>query len=58
MDLTMKSGGDDSCFLFNLTQNLRFDTMRTVDISGREMPVYTSALLLKGGNDSEDENQS
>lgn len=28
MDLTMRYGGDESCFLFNLTQNMRFDTLK------------------------------
>jgi hypothetical protein len=28
MDLTMRFGGDETCFLFNLTQNLRFDSLK------------------------------
>jgi hypothetical protein len=43
MDLTMRFGGDDTCFLFNLTQNLRFDTIKVsnVSASGVDIPVYT-----------------
>jgi len=44
----MKSGGDESCFLFNVTQNLRFDTLRSPDIAARDLPVFTSTVLASG----------
>jgi hypothetical protein len=44
----MKSGGDESCFLFNVTQNLRFDTLRSADIAARDLPVFTSTVLASG----------
>ena len=44
----MKSGGDESCFLFNITQNLRFDTLRSADIAARDLPVFTSTMLANG----------
>lgn len=53
MDLTMRFGGDETCFLFNLTQNLRFDTLRGAD-SG-DIPVYTSTSLIRDGDDMEAE---
>jgi hypothetical protein len=34
MDLTMRFGGDETCFLFNLTQNLRFDTLKHSELNG------------------------
>ncbi len=44
MDLTMRVGGDDTCFLFNLTQNLRFDTLsKSHEFNGgMDLPVYTN----------------
>ena len=44
----MKSGGDESCFLFNITQNLRFDTLRSADIAARDLPVFTSTEPANG----------
>ena len=49
MDLTMRFGGDDTCFIFNLTQNLRFDTLKGVENAsqGVEVPVYSHTTLLR-----------
>lgn len=41
----MRFGGDDTCFLYNLTQNLRFDTLRPASTTGDDIPVYTSTSL-------------
>jgi len=54
MDLTMKFGGDESCFLFNLSQNLRFDTLKNSDFSARDLPVFSSTVIANG-YDSHDE---
>lgn len=49
MDLKIRSGGDDSCFLFNITSNLRFDTLKLeqIALSGGaiDIPVFTSTRL-------------
>lgn len=45
MDLTMRYGGDETCFLFNLTQNMRFDTLnRNNDMSG-DIPIYAMTTI-------------
>lgn len=40
MDLTMRYGGDETCFLFNLTQNMRFDTIKNSQEIHGDMPIY------------------
>ena len=46
MDNLLNHGGDESCFLFNLTENLRFDTVKVKD------GVYTSTK--QGGEHLDD----
>lgn len=54
MDLTMRIGGDETSFLFNITHNLRFDTTHVKDNNG-EIPIYTTASqIFNSGNNDED----
>ncbi len=65
MNLTMRFGGDDTCFLFNLTQNLRFDTLKHSDLAdqGVEIPVYAATTMAydedmsNPSDENEDEDQ-
>lgn len=53
MDLTMRYGGDESCFLFNLTQNMRFDTLKNQQDLPGDIPIY--AMTTTQGFDDEDD---
>lgn len=55
IDLSMRFGGDDTCFLFNLTQNMRFDTLKnTQDLQG-DAVVYAQTTTAF---DDEEEDMS
>ena len=53
MDLTMRSGGDESCLLFNLTQNMRFDTLKNSQDLPGDIPIY-AMTTAQGLDDDED----
>ena len=40
MDLTMRMGGDETSFMFNLTHNLRFEATKLKDQAG-DLAIYT-----------------
>ncbi len=53
MDLTMRYGGDETCFLFNLTQNMRFDTLKNQQDLPGDIPIY-AMTTTQGLVDEED----
>jgi|LauGreDrversion4_2_1035121.scaffolds.fasta_scaffold924597_1 hypothetical protein len=51
MDLTMRFGGDDTCFLFNLTHNLRFDSIKNgLSAQGVDIMVYAATTMAYEGD--------
>ncbi len=59
MDLSLKMGGDETSFLFNLTQNLRFEPTKVKENDGSgEVPIYTSTVQGYLGSSDEEQQES
>ena len=49
----MRYGGDETCFLFNLTQNMRFDTLKNQQDLPGDIPIY--AMTTTQGLENEED---